>query len=144
MGFEISNITNIGFLMKLVELVFMFILLMLERFGYKGHLFGWGNDPDTALLGSIAVAGYFFFIILIMVGMAMGDKATIQNLLFNLFGFLFLLSLGSVQIDDWHGWIGEKWLKDTGYSMGSMAIITSIIFLVDTVFSVMGIMSGSD
>jgi len=154
MGFDTGNILNIGFVMKFVELVFTMIVFLLYRLGgekldvddiskTKPTVFPWGNGEhmDLVVLGAFVSVGYFFMVILILVGMVMGDKAKIQNLLFNLFGFLFFIGMGAQQIEIW-GDFPKGRNKDMALSMGSMAIITSIIFLVDTVFSGLGLKSA--
>jgi len=121
---------------------------MLTRYGGDGgHLFGWGlgvayMDYDLAILGIMTSAGYLFIVVVAIVGMALGDKAQVQNFLFNVFGFLFFISIGSCQIDAWSSDLLNGKYKDMALSMGSMAIITSIVFLVDTVFSALGIMKN--
>jgi len=60
-------------------------------------------------------------------------------LLFNFFGFLFFIALGIEHIRVWIKFDSEYLsddVKDVGYGMGAMAILTSFVFLVDTVFSV--------
>jgi len=154
MAFDTGNILNIGFVMKFVEMVFTMIVFLLYRLGgqkpdpddfskTKPTVFVWGDGEhvDLYVLGAFVSVGYFFMVIIILVGMVMGDKAKIQNLLFNLFGFLFFISMGSQQIDLW-GDVTKGRNKDMALSMGSMAIITSIIFLVDTVFSGLGLKSA--
>merc|ERR1712013_907831 len=94
---------------------------------------------NDLVFGVLTSVGYFFITIVLMMGILMGDKQKYTMLLFNLFGFLFFLSLGSEQIDVYKN-------IDTGKSkakgMGAMAIMTSFTYLVDTVFSVLEVMNG--
>jgi len=85
--------------------------------------------------------GYFFITIILMVGIIMGDKQKFTLVLFNFFGFLFYIAMGSEQIDVYKG-AAQGGAK--ARAMGSMAIITSFVFLVDTVFSVLNVINDDD
>ena len=79
--------------------------------------------------------------------------------LFNFFGFLFFIAMGSEQIDAYkHApYVSLQMLLSSAAGvnfvfifqgvakargMGSMAILTSFVFLVDTVFNIMAMWNG--
>ena len=80
---------NIIFLKN--EQVMVFIVFMIFRVGGPAeadHLFGWGiGDIDFSIFGIMTSVGYFYFIIILLVGIAMGDnnKFTVK---FNLYSRL--------------------------------------------------------
>lgn len=151
--------TQINFYRSLYDPVFIFIVFMMFRVGAKGDIFPWGFmwDP-TALekfendfsLGILTCTGYFFIVLTLLVGTAMGDSNIFTHLLFNAFGFLFFISIGSVQISEWSGRPETPTIANDNpaynvslaLGMGSMAIITGVIFLVDTVFSVLDLLNA--
>ena len=67
---------NIIFLKN--EQVMVFIVFMIFRVGGPAeadHLFGWGiGDIDFSIFGIMTSVGYFYFIIILLVGIAMGDN----------------------------------------------------------------------
>ena len=83
---------------------------------YKGT-FPWGDprDVDMQIFGVMTSAGYFFFVIILIIGIVMGDnnhkftvmrtwnksakKIEFQLMLFNFFGFLFFIAIGSERIN---------------------------------------------
>jgi len=107
------------------------------------HLAGlpsYAERPENDLVfGVMTSAGYFLITIVLMIGVVMGDRQKYTMFLFNFFGFLFYVAMGSEQIDAY---------KDApqggpkARAMGSMAILTSFVFLVDTVFNVLAIKNG--
>ena len=58
----------------------LFIVFILFRFGglaveeYEDNIFGWGTDADINLnvFGIMASAGYFFFVIIVIIGIVIG------------------------------------------------------------------------
>merc|ERR1711874_432822 len=147
MGFKPSNLASKKFVFKFVELALLFVVFMLYRVGGKiadleyTSLFPWGNgDVDIGIFGIMTSAGYLFSVIILIIGIVMGDnnhKFTL--LLFNFFGFLFFIALGIEQIRVWIKFDSEYLsddVKAVGYGMGATAILNSFVFLVDTVFSV--------
>jgi len=150
MGFQASNFTSRAFLMKIVQLFFVFIVFMIFRLADSGDSFHWGNGPlvgteraeNDMILGILTSTGYFFIVLVLMVGIVMGDTSKFSLCLFNLFGFLFYLSAGSSQIYVYRSQHRPHTGKHKADAMGAMAILTSFTFLVDTVWSAMDIMRG--
>jgi len=96
---------------------------------------------NDLVFGIMTSAGYFYITIILMVGIVLGDNARMSLFLFNLFGFLFFIAIGSEQIDiAGHHSQG----KHTANGMGAMAILTSFVFLVDTVFVVRDLASNKE
>ena len=54
----------------------VFIVMMIFRLGggAPSHVFSWGNDTDSSIFGIMTSVGYFYFIIILLVGIAMGDN----------------------------------------------------------------------
>ena len=53
----------------------VFIVFMIFRVGGSGStVFPWGNDNDSSIFGVMTSVGYFYFIIILLVGIAMGDN----------------------------------------------------------------------
>ena len=56
----------------------MFIVFMIFRVGGPSgasHVFGWGiGDVDTGIFGTLTSVGYFYIIIILLIGIAMGDN----------------------------------------------------------------------
>jgi len=196
MAFAAKNLVTKAFVMKFVELVFVFIVFLMFRVGDSGNMFHWGTgfltitdsppasstvsppptittstsastkqhvdahssagrggvDPyiggspiyderpeNDLVFGVLTSVGYFFITIVLMIGVIMGDDQKFTMFLFNFFGFLFFIAMGSEQIDAYkHAPYGVA--KARG--MGSMAILTSFVFLVDTVFNIMAMWNG--
>merc|ERR1712062_77279 len=96
------------------------------------------RDENDLVFGIMTTLGYWFITIVLMIGLLLGDRPKMMILLFNIFGFLFFLSIGSEQIARYRGREG----KHTANGMGAMAILTSIVYLVDSVFSFLDLKSG--
>jgi len=216
MAFAAKNLVTKAFVMKFVELVFVFIVFLMFRVGDSGNMFHWGkyvvlrelrifrkqifsgtgfltitdspptpSTPSTVspptttsassrqfdqhvdvhsssgregvdlfiaglpvyderpendlVFGVLTSVGYFFITIVLMIGVIMGDDQKYTMFLFNFFGFLFFIAMGSEQIDAYkHAPYGVAKAR----AMGSMAILTSFVFLVDTVFNIMAMWNG--
>ena len=54
----------------------VFIVMMIFRVGGSGSIqvFSWGDDVNTSIFGIMTSVGYFYFIIILLVGIAMGDN----------------------------------------------------------------------
>jgi len=111
------------------------------------------RDENDLVFGIMTTLGYWyvkiskiysgiisarFITIILMIGLLLGDRPKMTILLFNVFGFLFFLSIGSEQIARYRGKEG----KHTANGMGAMAILTSIVYLVDSVFSFLDFRNG--
>eukprot|EP00088_Acartia_fossae_P045093 TRINITY_DN4824_c3_g1_i1.p1 TRINITY_DN4824_c3_g1~~TRINITY_DN4824_c3_g1_i1.p1 ORF type:complete len:143 (-),score=25.68 TRINITY_DN4824_c3_g1_i1:543-971(-) len=138
MAIKAENCLNVGFILKLVELVLGFIIVMIYTCGDSKF---WADNFEGNNLGIATCVGYFTIILIIMIGMICGDKAKVQLILFNLCGFFFFLSSGSMAIDAYKEYKGDlfKKFKDQGLAMGSMAIINGAVFLADTLISVLAL-----
>jgi len=160
MKFQVGNLTSRAFIMKSVELVLGFVLLLVYRLGNSGDTIHWGEGPrvpvypdppsnpfyteraeNDLIVGILASPGYFFITLVLMLGLALGDTSKYGMCLFNIFGFLFHISAGSVEI-----WAARK-AKANGsedeagsLGLGSLAIIASFPFLVDSVWSIMDLL----
>merc|ERR1711860_284720 len=92
---------------------------------------GGREGTDAFIFGDLVSYGFWFFLLILMIGVMAGDKAPIANTLFALFGFIFYLSMGAAQIDI----VGKNYpFHDNRLAAASMAIITSFVFAADAVF----------
>eukprot|EP00092_Neocalanus_flemingeri_P015025 GFUD01016228.1.p1 GENE.GFUD01016228.1~~GFUD01016228.1.p1 ORF type:complete len:157 (+),score=22.49 GFUD01016228.1:75-545(+) len=153
MAFQVSNLTSRVFLMKLLQLLFVFIVFMIFRLGASGDAFHWGRGPfvmeseraeNDLVFGILTSTGYFFIVLVLMVGIVLGDTSKISMFLFNLFGFLFYIGAGSSEIFVYRSHNRPSTGEHKGKAMGAMAILTSFTFLVDTVWSAMDIIRGEE
>jgi len=96
---------------------------------------------NDLVFGTMTSAGYFYITIILMIGIVLGDNARMSLFLFNLFGFFFFIAIGSEQIDI-AGQHSQG--KHTANGMGAMAILTSFVFLIDTVFVVRDMTSNKE
>merc|ERR1711997_1108843 len=97
------------------------------------------RDENDLVFGIMTTVGYWFITIVLMIGLILGDRPKMTILLFNIFGFLFFLSMGSEQIARYRG---REEGKHTAKGMGAMAILTSFVYLVDSVFSFLDLKNG--
>ena len=98
MGFAPSNLASKKFILKFVELVcykiskskvqgkiydktfhkqvMVFIVMMIFRVGGSGsiQMFSWGDNVDSQIFGIMTSVGYFYIIIILLIGIAMGDN----------------------------------------------------------------------
>ncbi|XP_023333122.1 uncharacterized protein LOC111704954 [Eurytemora carolleeae] len=118
--------------------------MMVYRTGNSSDPTGWGAYHDMEAFGIFTCIGYFFFTIIVMVGMIAGDSAPIFYLLFDFCGFLFFLSMGSREIDIFRNYPENPILPiSAALALGSMAIITAAIFLVDVVIRIVRLVKGN-
>ena len=54
----------------------VFIVFMIFRVGGKGGLefVPWGHEPDSQIFGIMTSAGYLFSVIILIIGIVMGDN----------------------------------------------------------------------
>lgn len=54
----------------------VFIVFMIYRVGGpSANVFGWGvGDTDMAIFGIMTSVGYFYIVIILLIGIAMGDN----------------------------------------------------------------------
>lgn len=151
MGFQLQNLTSRAFLMKVLELLFAFIVFMIFRLGNSGDALHWGfgllvpteRSENDLIMGILTSTGYFLIIFVLMIGIAMGDKSKISMFIFNLFGFLFYIGMGSSEIYIYRSQNRPADNEHKANAMGAMAILTSFVFLVDMVWSVLDILQNT-
>merc|ERR1712002_948766 len=100
---------------------------MLFRVGADGDILAWGTNENDAIFGIMTSTGFFFFTIILFLGIALGDNAKMSLFLFNLCGFFFFIALGSRQIYVWRKEFKGQY-KSTADGMGAMAILTSFLY----------------
>jgi len=92
----------------------------------------------------VVFIGYFFLCILQIISIIGGDKSEVLDVLIALFGFIFLLSLGSLIIhNSRHGYIDKaNHCARKGKAFGSLSIIASFVYLADTAFGGFALMKS--
>jgi len=154
MAVEAKNFLNLCFIFKFIEFVLLLIIVSIAGSSVDGLDMHWalewpGDDRDlveaAGKLGVFASIGYFFFTIIMMIGMALGDKPKFQLVLFNLFGIFFFLACGSVACSDYNNYDKNsrydsvKKYRQLGLALGSMSIILGITYIVDLLFSLLNL-----
>merc|ERR1719219_1578743 len=134
-GFEIKNLFQLPHIIKLPELVFAFITLIIGRAGNDGDPSGVACGDVDGLYDDLSFAymviyGFFFFLLLQIISIVFGDKPTVLNVLTALCGFIFYLAVGG-------NLLHCKYLGSVEKGFGAMSILTGFIFGADTVISVL-------
>jgi len=118
-------------ILKIVEIVFVMIVLMLARFGNDGHPKQFGSADDT-FLGQGTCVGYAIIVPCVLITYLLGANLSILELFINLIGGILFIAVGAVTISFWQNRYGNS----TGMAMGVLSIITGIVFLIDFVFAI--------
>lgn len=136
--FDVGNLLKLPQLLKIPELLMGFIILIIARAGYDGYPV-LSVTIDGGYLNAIVSFGFFFIVLIQLIGILLGDKTPISDALFSFFGFLFFISSGSLLIRD-SDVLGIKFeYTPSMRALGSLQIINSLLYLVDFVFSAMNI-----
>jgi len=153
MSFQVNNITSRESLFKIIELFFVLIVFLLFRVGHNGDVLHWGLGPGVQMseraendlvTGILTSTVYLFIVMVLLLGIILGDTGKYTLLLFNVCGFFLYIAVGSSQIYIYRSRHRPAENKDTALSMGSMAIITSFMFAVDSTLSVMDVFRQRD
>ena len=96
------------------------------------------DDENADAFAYMVVFGYFYILIVQMIGILLGEEMNVQNLIYIGMAFIFFLALGATQIAK------TKQMKNNGVdykdgnrmAMGSLCIITSLIYLADTCYTI--------
>jgi len=121
--------------------ILVFIVFMLTRFGGgDGEMIevGENEDKNAEAFAYMVVFGYFYILIVQLIGIALGEEMNVQNLIYTCMGFIFFLSVGSVQIGKTRTLNKYETVekKSNRMAMGSISILTGFVFLGDTIFTV--------
>lgn len=125
-----------GFL-KLLQIAICLTCLGLIRqyalqFG-SGEWIVEGNSIDRQLVGVIACGGMVLVTAPLLIALVAGEIAVEKSFLetlFNIVGFIMMITAGCMAIETYHD-AGRGETRDAGLAMGALAIINSILYLVD-------------
>merc|ERR1711976_577471 len=94
------------------------------------------DTVDATLTLKLVVYGFFLIAIVQLIGIFGGDKSPLQDALLALLGFVLYLSIGAKTAA-----VTAKVLNgDSAYAgCASMCILTSLVYLVDFVFSLINL-----
>eukprot|EP00092_Neocalanus_flemingeri_P027607 GFUD01029956.1.p1 GENE.GFUD01029956.1~~GFUD01029956.1.p1 ORF type:complete len:179 (+),score=38.85 GFUD01029956.1:402-938(+) len=125
-------------ILRLLELLLVFIVLILARVGYKGNQLTFGS-PDANFIGIGASVGLTFILLAFVVCHLVGHlPPTLLEVLVNLVGAILLLTAGSLAIA-FHSprYDQYNYYKDSqaGLAMGIIAIIAGVVFAIDFLLS---------
>eukprot|EP00092_Neocalanus_flemingeri_P043879 GFUD01048499.1.p1 GENE.GFUD01048499.1~~GFUD01048499.1.p1 ORF type:complete len:177 (+),score=35.16 GFUD01048499.1:171-701(+) len=121
-------------ILRLLELLLVFIVLILARVGYEGNQLTFGS-PDANFIGIGASVGLIFILLALLVCHLVGHlPPTLLEVLVNLVGAILLLSAGSLAIV-FHN---QRNYQDSqaGLALGSLTIIAGVVFAIDFLLSV--------
>lgn len=118
---------NTGFLrtvlglLKIVECVFIFVVLMIARFaGKTGSMVSWGNANAT-FLGVGTCVGYAIIVPAIIISHLLGSNPSLLEFIINLMGGILFTCTGATIVG----------LGGISSVLGSFAIILGIVFVGD-------------
>jgi len=135
MGFTLNTSilrTPTGIL-KILEIIFVFVVLMLARFGGdRGTIKHFGSVDDD-FLGIGTCVGYAIIVPAVLITYLMGSNLSILELFINLVGGILFIAVGAITIQRYNSY---RYKDSTGMALGSLAIVTGIIFLIDFAFAI--------
>lgn len=125
--------TPSGFL-KILELIFVMICLLLARYGTENgyRIFGNGSD-DMTFLGIGLLVGYAIIVPAIIMTYLIGANMTFLELFINLAGGVLFIITGSLTIEESRRYDNKK---EVQMAIGCLCIVAGILFLIDFFFSV--------
>ena len=126
MAFTINTqfLKTINGMLKILEFVLVFIVLMLARFGgQNGFMISWGSNNYT-FLGIGSSVGYAIIIPAIVLSYLLGATPSILEFIINLVGGVLFISMGATLVD----------YADIQAVVGGLAITVGIVFLADFIY----------
>lgn len=135
MGFTLNTSilrTPTGIL-KILEIIFVLIVLLLARFGGdQGNPKYFGSQDDN-FLGIGTVVGYAIIVPAVLLTYLMGSNLSILELFINLVGGILFIAVGAITVQTYTAY---RYKDSTGIALGSLAIVTGILFLIDFAFAI--------
>ena len=123
-------------ILKIVETVLVLIVLMVARFGKRDyHIFRPFNE-DNSFLGQGISVGYAIIVPSVLVTYLLGANLSILEWFINLIGGLLFIIVGAVTIACWSKYLSSTNGYSAGMALGSICIITGIVFIIDFAFSI--------
>ncbi|XP_023711236.1 uncharacterized protein LOC111866485 isoform X1 [Cryptotermes secundus] len=126
-------ISRVHFL-KFLELALAIICLALHYHSQTGS-----SSFHELMIISAAFGGYIVILVGILTGIFTGQPINKRiDIFYSLVGCALFIAAGSFVIQYFDGYYGSKETRNIGLSKGAMAIITGVVFLVDSVLSFRG------
>merc|ERR1712141_634032 len=145
-------------ILKILEITFAFIIVIIHRFGDYGHMIFFGtsasqmtpNDPgtDEEILGNGACVAYIVIPSVLLISYIIDGRWEVQRFflewLWNFIGCLLFLGTGIVsaitwtaaQSDDSGNSTGEKAINyEAALTMSAFCILNSIVYFIDFLFA---------
>jgi len=122
-------------ILRILEIILLLVVLIIARAGKDGHqqqLFG--RTIDASFLGIGSTVGLLIIFLMFTLCTLLGHIIpTLLEVLATLVGAILMITAGSLAI----AYYSELYQRDNvGMTLGSMAIITGIIFAIDFALSV--------
>ena len=108
---------------KILEFVFVLIVLLIARFGNDGHSISWGKT-DATFLGIGSCVGYAIIVPSIILAYLLGTSPSMLEYIINLLGGILFIASGASILK----------YKDIQIVVGCLSIILGIVFLIDFVY----------
>jgi len=121
-------------LLKILEMILVFIVLMLARFSGPTGSFKYFGGTDATFLGLGTVVGYAIIVPAVLFTYLMGSNLSILELFINFVGGVLFIAIGSVAIQTYTGYRAQS--DHAGVAMGVLSIMTGIVFLIDFLFAI--------
>merc|ERR1711936_1571360 len=117
---------TINGILKLSELVLIYILMIILRFGGSRHFALTLGSVNDNFLGQGTVVGYGIIVPAVLVTYLLGGNVSILELVINLIGAVLFLVLGGIAISN-NGHLANGSL----FAVGMLSIVTGLVFLAD-------------
>ena len=108
---------------KIVECIFILIVLLMARFGNDGHMMSWSGENVT-FLGVGASVGYAIIVPAIILTYMLGSSPSVLEFIINLLGGVLFISMGATLVE----------YRGIHSVLGGLAITLGIVFLIDFVY----------
>jgi len=144
--------TIVTIFIKVIKVILNFIILMLYRYGYGGLFLGVGGtwnlneekNADAEIIASGVMVGFCIYTVVVLISFCFGStkhKESIVDNIMNVVGTFMFVGVGAVALHYWSGYQPEDHSrnisseKQVGLALGSLCIILSAVYLLDTVLS---------
>merc|ERR1712062_957490 len=126
--FSLGNLLKMPQILKIPELALTFVTLMVYREATIGSLM----SIDDGYFTGFVIFAFFYIVLVQLLGVLFGDKSPIQDVIYAVSGAIFYIAAGGVILD-------SSYLNDGAKGLGSMAIITGGVFIVDAAFALLSL-----
>jgi len=121
-------------ILRILEIILLLVVLIIARAGKDGQQQLFGRTIDASFLGIGSTVGLLIIFLMFTLCTLLGHIIpTLLEVLATLVGAILMITAGSLAI----AYYSELYQRDNvGMTLGSMAIITGIIFAIDFALSV--------